>query len=429
MSERKRETRKREPVFRGLVSLTDSVMAPLLFLLHVFFITLPGGDSDSVRTFGYLTGQSGESLTIPCFYDRKYKDHVKYWCRGSLWSSCKTMARTDSPEGSRKVSITDKPAQLVFNVIMWNLRTRNTGIYWCAVEIGGIGEMDDFQSLLIEVKDARSVRTVSWESAERGGSVTIPCYYDQKYKDHVKYWCKGRDWNSCSTLARSDSNQTAGKVSVSDDPTHLVFNVTMRNLQETDSDTYWCAVDIHRAADDGVYLQLIVMEAMGVSPKQGEPTTALQQTETFTSSTQQRDNLTSATKHPTGWAVTTCPSGVLTSNNNENLNTTQSPSQVILLLTPVLLLFLLATVMIIWILRRRTKTLISNRNTPSRPTTKSGDELVYGTVVFMKPSAQIPSVDPRDEVTYSSVIYRKDRNVPPFDVTSAAVVSKKDRIS
>nr|XP_023701230.1 polymeric immunoglobulin receptor-like isoform X1 [Paramormyrops kingsleyae]XP_023701231.1 polymeric immunoglobulin receptor-like isoform X1 [Paramormyrops kingsleyae] len=324
MSERKRETRKREPVFRGLGSLTDSVMAPLLFLLHVFFIRLPGGDS--VRTFRYLTVQSGESLTIPCFYDQKYKDHVKYWCRGKLWSSCTIMARTDSPQSSSKVSITDSPAKLVFNVTMRNLETSDTGIYWCAVEIGGIGEMDDFQSLLIEVKAARSVRTVSWVSAERGGSVTIPCYYDQKYKDHVKYWCRGRDWNSCSSLARSDSNQSAGKVSISDDPAHLVFNVAMRNLQEMDSDTYWCAVEIHGAADDGVYLQLMVMEATAVSPKQAELTTALQQTESFTSATRQRDNFNSATKHPTGWAVTTRPSGALTSNTNENLNSTHSPS-------------------------------------------------------------------------------------------------------
>ncbi|XP_072566691.1 CMRF35-like molecule 8 isoform X2 [Paramormyrops kingsleyae] len=290
-------------------------MVPLLFLLHIFFIRLPGGDS--VRMFKYLTAQSGESLTIPCFYDQKYKDHVKYWCRGQLWSSCTIMTRTDSPQSSSKVSITDSPAQLVFHVIMRNLKTSDTGIYWCAVEIDG--QKDDCKSLSIEVKGAWSVRTVSWVPAERGGSVTIPCYYGQKYKHHVKYWCRGRDWYSCSTLARSDSNQPAGKVSISDDPTHLVFNVTMRNLQETDSDTYWCVVEIHVAADDGVYLQLIVMEAMAVSPKQGELTTALQQTESFTSSTQQRDGLTSATKHPKGWA------GTLTSTTNENLNTIQSP--------------------------------------------------------------------------------------------------------
>ncbi|XP_072566702.1 uncharacterized protein [Paramormyrops kingsleyae] len=382
-------------------------MAPLLFLLFIVFIALPG--DDSVRTFKHLTAQSGESLTIPCFYDQKYKDHVKYWCRGQLWSSCTIMARTDSPQSSSEVSITDSPAQLVFHVIMRNLKTSDTGIYWCAVEIGGLGEMNDSQDLIIEVKDARGVRTVSWVSAKKRGSVTIPCYYDQKYKHHVKYWCRGYYWNSCSILARSDSNQPAGKVSISDDPTHPVFNVTMRNLKETDSDTYWCAVEIHEAADDGVYLQLIVMEAMGVLPKQGELTTALQQTESFTSATLQRDGLTSETKHPTGWTGTTCPSGSLTSTTNENLNTIQSPSQMLLLLTLVPFLLLVATIMVIWILRRRTKTLISNTNRPSHPITEPGDELTYSTTVFKKLSAQTPSVDPGDEVTYSSVIYWTDK--------------------
>ncbi|XP_072566703.1 uncharacterized protein [Paramormyrops kingsleyae] len=203
----------------------------------------------------------------------------------------------------------------------------------------------------------------------------------------------------------------------------------MRNLQETDSDTYWCAVEIHGAGDDGVYLQLIVMEAMGVLPKQGVLTTALQQTESFTSATQLRDGLTSETKHPTGWAGTTCPSGSLTSTTNENLNTIQSPSQMLLLLMLVLLLLLVTTVMVIWILRRRTKTLISNRNRPSHPTTEPGDELTYSTMVFKKLSAQTPSVDPVDEVTYSSVNLQDRQECPPSDVTYAAVVPKKNRIS
>ncbi|XP_072566722.1 uncharacterized protein [Paramormyrops kingsleyae] len=394
-------------------------------LVNTDFHDVPAG-GDSVRTFNYLTAQSGESLTIPCFYDQKFKDHVKYWCRGQ---SCTIMSRTDSPQNSSKVSITDYPAQHVFHVIMRNLETSDTGIYWCAVETRGVLGLDGSQKLNIEVIAARSVRTVSWVSAERGGSVTIPCYYDQKYKHHVKYWCRGSNWNSCSTLARSDSNQPAGKVSISDDPTHLVFNVTMSNLQETDSDTYWCAVEIHGAADDGVYLQLIVMEAMGVLPKQGVLTTALQQTESFTSATQLRDGLTSETKHPTGWAGTTCPSGSLTSTTNENLNIIQSPSQMLLLLTLVLLLLLVATIMVIWILRRRTKTLISNRNRPSHPTTEPGDELTYSSMVFKKLSPQSPSVDPGDEVTYSSVNLQDRQECPPSDVTYAAVVPKKNRIS
>uniref|UniRef100_A0A8C9V4N4 Immunoglobulin domain-containing protein n=1 Tax=Scleropages formosus TaxID=113540 RepID=A0A8C9V4N4_SCLFO len=95
-------------------------------------------------------------------------------------------------------------------------------------------------------------------TAERGGSVTIPCHYDQKYKHHVKYWCKGYHWSTCTIMVRSDSRQSKGDVSINDDPDQLVFTVTMRNLQDKDSGTYWCAVEINGGSDDAVILPLIV---------------------------------------------------------------------------------------------------------------------------------------------------------------------------
>uniref|UniRef100_A0A8C9RWD4 Immunoglobulin domain-containing protein n=1 Tax=Scleropages formosus TaxID=113540 RepID=A0A8C9RWD4_SCLFO len=96
----------------------------------------------------------------------------------------------------------------------------------------------------------QSVWAESSFTAERGGSVTIPCHYDQKYKHHVKYWCKGYHWSTCTIMVRSDSRQSKGDVSINDDPDQLVFTVTMRNLQDKDSGTYWCAVEINGGSDD-----------------------------------------------------------------------------------------------------------------------------------------------------------------------------------
>ncbi|KAG7488463.1 hypothetical protein MATL_G00032950 [Megalops atlanticus] len=104
----------------------------------------------------------------------------------------------------------------------------------------------------------QSVKTVSKLSVQSGRSVTIPCLYDQEYKDHVKYWCKGGQWNHCTTLVRTDIPQRAGYVSITDNPTQQLFTVTMSYLQEGDSDYYWCAVEIDWAADDGAYLSLTV---------------------------------------------------------------------------------------------------------------------------------------------------------------------------
>uniref|UniRef100_A0A8C9RXI7 Ig-like domain-containing protein n=1 Tax=Scleropages formosus TaxID=113540 RepID=A0A8C9RXI7_SCLFO len=104
-----------------------------------------------VTTFGHLSVRSGGSLTIPCFYDQEYKQHVKYWCKGRLWTSCSTLVRSDSPQSKSDVSIADDPDQLVFTVTMTNLQEKDSDTYWCAVEIGGFGTMDDYVAVLLPI--------------------------------------------------------------------------------------------------------------------------------------------------------------------------------------------------------------------------------------------------------------------------------------
>ncbi|XP_035269153.1 CMRF35-like molecule 3 [Anguilla anguilla] len=100
--------------------------------------------------------------------------------------------------------------------------------------------------------------TVSKVAVQRGRSVTIPCHYDRKYVNNVKYWCWGSTWLSCYTLVRTDSPKAEGETSVTDDPTHHVFAVTMTKLKTEDSGYYWCCVDIKGVGDDGTYLYLDV---------------------------------------------------------------------------------------------------------------------------------------------------------------------------
>ncbi|XP_061086571.1 polymeric immunoglobulin receptor-like [Conger conger] len=107
-------------------------------------------------------------------------------------------------------------------------------------------------------EDADGVYTVRKVVVQRGRSVTIPCLYDREYKSHVKYWCHGTDWYVCKTVVRTDSPTVKGETSITDDPTHHVFTVTMRKLQMMDSGSYWCAVEIQRAGDKGAYLYLSV---------------------------------------------------------------------------------------------------------------------------------------------------------------------------
>ncbi|KAI1888786.1 hypothetical protein AGOR_G00172300 [Albula goreensis] len=269
-------------------------------LLLLFFITsLPA--VLSVQTESRVTAQRGGSVSIPCRYDQKYRDSVKYWCRGVLWGTCAVLVRTDSPQRRGDVSITDDPAQLVFTVTMGNLQVRDTNKYWCAVKIKGYGTPDDKAGVFLSVTAAPStlpagtpppppsalstlsgliqpsaslatpqavlsVQTESRVTAQRGGSVSIPCRYDQKYRDSVKYWCRGVLWGTCAVLVRTDSPQRRGDVSITDDPAQLVFTVTMGNLQVRDTNKYWCAVKIkgYGTPDDkaGVFLSVISATAL-----------------------------------------------------------------------------------------------------------------------------------------------------------------------
>uniref|UniRef100_A0A3B3Q686 Ig-like domain-containing protein n=1 Tax=Paramormyrops kingsleyae TaxID=1676925 RepID=A0A3B3Q686_9TELE len=103
------------------------------------------------------------------------------------------------------------------------------------------------------------VSTLSTVTVQRGGSVTIPCAYDDGYKTHVKYWCKGSDWSSCAAIVRTDSPHE-GKVSVRDDPDQQVFTVTMNNLTDGDSGSYWCGVEISKGSAVGKRVSLSVPE-------------------------------------------------------------------------------------------------------------------------------------------------------------------------
>uniref|UniRef100_A0A8C9UXP9 Immunoglobulin domain-containing protein n=1 Tax=Scleropages formosus TaxID=113540 RepID=A0A8C9UXP9_SCLFO len=119
----------------------------LIFFLLIFFAEL--SENNSMEMFRYLRAQSGESVTVPCFYDLEYKHHVKYWCKGFTRSSCTVMARSDSTQAEGKMSVTDDPAHLVILVTMRDLQVKDTDWYWCGAEISGA--VDDSACLYLNV--------------------------------------------------------------------------------------------------------------------------------------------------------------------------------------------------------------------------------------------------------------------------------------
>ncbi|XP_056625048.1 polymeric immunoglobulin receptor-like isoform X1 [Triplophysa dalaica] len=81
-----------------------------------------------------------------------------------------------------------------------------------------------------------------------GGAVTITCHYESGYSTNAKYFCRlSADLTQkCSDLIKTNITNKwfkSGRFSLYDDTTASVFNVTITDLNEHDSDTYYCAVD------------------------------------------------------------------------------------------------------------------------------------------------------------------------------------------
>ncbi|XP_051771166.1 CMRF35-like molecule 8 [Ctenopharyngodon idella] len=99
------------------------------------------------------------------------------------------------------------------------------------------------------------------------GGVTIKCKYEKKYTQKTKYFCRGQKPDTlqigwCSDLIRTEEKDKwvqKDRFSLYDDARSAVFNVTIRDLTERDSGTYYCAVDIPKEIDFYTEVKLNVL--------------------------------------------------------------------------------------------------------------------------------------------------------------------------
>ncbi|XP_073787427.1 polymeric immunoglobulin receptor [Danio rerio] len=96
-------------------------------------------------------------------------------------------------------------------------------------------------------------------TVQPGGSVTIPCYYDEKYTPQKKYWNSGTDKPNKYT------NTTEENLSVIDHPDQSLFTVTMRNLQDNQAGDYYCVVETGGKLNVTYELFLLVHSAPAMS--------------------------------------------------------------------------------------------------------------------------------------------------------------------
>ncbi|XP_013869808.1 polymeric immunoglobulin receptor-like [Austrofundulus limnaeus] len=85
------------------------------------------------------------------------------------------------------------------------------------------------------------ISTVTEVPVKAGGSISIPCLYNEQHKKNVKYLCKGKKWQSCEKVIDT-SQATTGRYAIVDDRHQNIFNVTINELTDKDR-TFWCAVE------------------------------------------------------------------------------------------------------------------------------------------------------------------------------------------
>uniref|UniRef100_A0A8C2F7F5 Si:dkeyp-104b3.18 n=1 Tax=Cyprinus carpio TaxID=7962 RepID=A0A8C2F7F5_CYPCA len=182
-----------------------------------------------------LTVQTGGSVTIPCYYDKKYTQQKKYW----FSEIDKSITYTNTTE--QNLSVSDHPDQSLFTVTMRNLQNKHNGKYYCVVKPGEQPSTKTIYEPYLKIQSAPDVSVVnsSSVSGHEGGDISVQCLYSSDYQNKLKQWCRYKD-QSCYTVGRSDTSQNSS-VQISDDGRRS-FTVRMTGLRLTDSGWYYCSV-------------------------------------------------------------------------------------------------------------------------------------------------------------------------------------------
>nr|XP_025721018.1 CMRF35-like molecule [Callorhinus ursinus] len=127
--------------------------------------------------------------------------------------------------------------------------------------------------LLLQVPGCSSLSGPTSVTGTVGGSLSVQCQYEEKFRDIAKYWCKSPCLGDIVKIEKSDKEVRNGRVSIRNHPANLTFTVTLENLTEGDAGTYRCGIDTSWLP--GYLLDLTFRVVVSVTP--GELWTPLPQ--------------------------------------------------------------------------------------------------------------------------------------------------------
>ncbi|KAL1005096.1 hypothetical protein UPYG_G00054470 [Umbra pygmaea] len=260
-------------------------MRILLIFTLLSFIT---GRVGSFTVMGY----SGGTVIINCHYRKEDSGDLKYFCMNADIWSCKVKIITgvkDSWYHSDRFSLYDDTEVNNFMVVIRNLTRQDEGTYCCRVD--KLIVPDSCIKIQLKVMQDECSKKSFTETAYLGGDASIICNYPEERENNTKYFCKENHYYKTFDYKVSSyynlTTEAAGRFSVTDDRTERRYTVTISNLTEDDTGTYWCGVGFntteHRYVTliTPVHLHVIRTTTITATPKIAPPRTPFTLTTTI----------------------------------------------------------------------------------------------------------------------------------------------------
>ncbi|XP_034882001.1 CMRF35-like molecule 8 isoform X5 [Mirounga leonina] len=182
-----------------------------------------------------------------------------------------------------------------------------------------------------------------------GGSLSVQCQYEEKFRKVAKYWCKRPCLWSTVKTKEADREVRSGRVSIRDHPANLTFTVTLESLTEDDAGTYWCGIDIPGLP--GTVFDHTFRVVVSVTP--AAQTSAPPVSITVTQMSKSTAKIMIMPTQPSSAALTTVGATRRASSQEEFLPSQGLGLQVLLSLLALLLLLLGGSSLLAWRMVRR----------------------------------------------------------------------------
>ncbi|XP_031677541.1 CMRF35-like molecule 8 [Oncorhynchus kisutch] len=309
-------------------------------LLIVILLSFMTGCLSSFK----VTGYSGGTVIIYCHYSTEDRSREKYFCFGQNSLRCEDQIRTglkNTWQHSGRFSLYDNTGGNYFKVIIRQLTRQDERTYWCGVNKPTAP--DSYTKVELDVEKEDCCEKSVTETAFLGGEATISCNYPEDHEDDIKYFCKEDSESDCENKISETYHEKPRRYSLSKRRRKRFYTVTISDLTEDDTGTYWCGVETSRTEQSYITLitqvKLRVITAPTTMSTTATTTTALQASATTTFISQSSSSPSSSS------SSSSSPSSTSSSSSSSSLNGT---SVVIMVSVSLVVLLLLISLIIIY---------------------------------------------------------------------------------